>query len=199
MKRKPKPRCPICKRLAKPHPTCEMDPACVNGLLECSRCNSIFSRYAATAAEETSAASTPGDDAVSRVPNLPVLLAGLSAGTWVVLNPSMSRVLASGRTLAAAMRKAKISPVTSTRAVGNLPVTLQVPWKPSMISSTGWTRACARVRGIYWCWDDRDDTTPFPCFLLSGRLPPVPWRSAQPIWRGEPPQPPPTAKKVAKQ
>ena len=65
-----------------------------------------------------------------------------------------------------------------------------------------WTRARARVRGLYWCWDDFSttayNTMPFPCFLLANRPPPVLWRSTQPIWRGEPPQPPPAPRKAAK-
>jgi hypothetical protein len=58
---------------------------------------------------------------------LDVLLAGQPVGTWVVLDPGMSKILGAARTPEAAMRKAHVMPVTSTRAVGERPVMLQVP------------------------------------------------------------------------
>jgi hypothetical protein len=66
-------------------------------------------------------------------PKLDVLLAGQPVGTWVVLDPGMSKILGAARTPEAAMRKAHITPVTSTRAVGERPVMLQVP-DPSTVS-----------------------------------------------------------------
>jgi hypothetical protein len=64
-------------------------------------------------------------------PALDALLAGLAAGTWVVLDPDMSRILSKGSTPEEAIEKAHISPPTSDKAVGERPVMLQVP-DPSM-------------------------------------------------------------------
>ena len=68
----------------------------------------------------------------SAKPNLSHLLEGRPAGTWVVLNPQMSKVLGAARTPEEAMRKAQVQPVTSTRTPGRRPVVLQVP-DPSMV------------------------------------------------------------------
>ena len=65
-------------------------------------------------------------------PNLPALLEGRPPGTWVVLNPEMSRVLWAARTPEAAIRKARVKPVTSTGRRSRRPVVLQVP-DPSMV------------------------------------------------------------------
>lgn len=62
---------------------------------------------------------------------LDVLLAGFPVGTWVVLNPNMSRILGSARTPEGAMRKAHVAPTASGRAMGKRPVMMQVP-DPSM-------------------------------------------------------------------
>jgi len=64
-------------------------------------------------------------------PNLSALLEGRPAGSWVVLNPQMSRVIGAARTPEEAIRKAHVKPVTSTR-LGRRPVVLQVP-DPSMV------------------------------------------------------------------
>ena len=64
-------------------------------------------------------------------PALDALLAGLSVGTWVVLDPGMSKVLSAATTPEEAIEKAHIPPPTSDRAVGERPVMLQVP-DPSM-------------------------------------------------------------------
>lgn len=64
-------------------------------------------------------------------PALEALLAGLTVGTWVVLDPGMSRVLSAATTPEEAIEKANIAPSTSDRAVGERPVMLQVP-DPSM-------------------------------------------------------------------
>jgi len=58
---------------------------------------------------------------------LDALLAGYAVGTWVVLDPGMSKVLGSAPTPAGAMRKAHIPPDSSGRTVGKRPVMLQVP------------------------------------------------------------------------
>lgn len=65
----------------------------------------------------------------SAKPNLSALLEGRPAGSWVVLNPQMSKVLGAARTPEAAIRKAHVKPVTR---VGRRPVVLQVP-DPSMV------------------------------------------------------------------
>lgn len=62
-----------------------------------------------------------------KAPRLDKLLAGYPAGTWVVLNPRMSKVMGSARTPDAAMRKARVAPVASSRAVGKRPVLFQIP------------------------------------------------------------------------
>jgi hypothetical protein len=67
----------------------------------------------------------------SAKPNLSALLEGRPAGTWVVLNPQMSKVLGAARTPEGAIRKAHVKPATSPR-VGRRPVVLQVP-DPSMV------------------------------------------------------------------
>lgn len=64
-------------------------------------------------------------------PALDALLAGFTVGTWVVLDPGMSRVLSAAATPEEAIEKAHISPSTSDKAVGERPVMLQVP-DPSM-------------------------------------------------------------------
>jgi hypothetical protein len=64
-------------------------------------------------------------------PALDALLAGHKVGTWVVLDPSMSRVLGAGRTPATAMRRAQVAPIAKNPAAKR-PVMLQVP-DPSMI------------------------------------------------------------------
>jgi len=68
----------------------------------------------------------------STKPNLSALLEGRPVGTWVVLNPQMSKVLGAARTPEEAIRKAHIKSVTSTRTIGRRPVVLQVP-DPSMV------------------------------------------------------------------
>ena len=65
-------------------------------------------------------------------PNLSALLEGRPPGTWVVLNSEMSKVLGAARTPEAAIRKAHVKPVTSSRTVGSRPVVLQVP-DPSLV------------------------------------------------------------------
>ena len=65
-------------------------------------------------------------------PNLSALLEGRPAGSWVVLNPQMSKVLGAARTPEEAIRKAHVKPVTSTRTVDRRPIVLQVP-DPSMV------------------------------------------------------------------
>ncbi len=62
-----------------------------------------------------------------RTENLAELLAGHEAGTWVVLDPGMSRVLSSAPTPEEAIARAHISPPTSDKAVGERPVMVQVP------------------------------------------------------------------------
>ncbi len=64
-------------------------------------------------------------------PALDALLVGLSVGTWVVLDPGMSKVLSVATTPEEAIEEAQISPPTSDKAVGERPVMLQVP-DPSM-------------------------------------------------------------------
>jgi len=68
----------------------------------------------------------------SAKPNLSTLLEGRPAGTWVVLNPEMSKVLGAARTPEAAIRKARVKPVSSTGTGNRRPVVLQVP-DPSMV------------------------------------------------------------------
>ena len=68
----------------------------------------------------------------SAKPNLSALLEGRPAGTWVVLNPQMSKVLGAARTPEAAIRKAHVKPVTSMGMGSRRPVVLQVP-DPSMV------------------------------------------------------------------
>ena len=58
---------------------------------------------------------------------LDALLAGYPVGSWVVLDPGMSKILGSARTPAGAMRKAHILPTASGRSKGKRPVMLQVP------------------------------------------------------------------------
>jgi hypothetical protein len=58
---------------------------------------------------------------------LDTLLAGLAAGTWVVLDPSMSRILGTARTAEGAMRKAHLPPGTAGRSGSKRPVILQIP------------------------------------------------------------------------
>ena len=60
------------------------------------------------------------------------LLAGHRPGTWVILDPSMSRILSAAATPEEAIEMAHISPPSSERAVGERPVMLQVP-DPSMV------------------------------------------------------------------
>ena len=68
----------------------------------------------------------------SAKPNLSALLEGRPAGSWVVLNPQMSKVLGAARTPEEAIRKAHVKPVTSPRTAARRPVVLQVP-DPSMV------------------------------------------------------------------
>ena len=63
---------------------------------------------------------------------LDALLAGFPVGTWVVLNPNMSRILGSARTPEGAMRKAHVAPTVSGSTTGKRPVMFQVP-DPSMV------------------------------------------------------------------
>jgi hypothetical protein len=68
---------------------------------------------------------------VAKRARLGALLAPHKVGTWVVLDPSMSRVLGVGRTPESAMKKAHVAPVTRD-ANTKRPVMLQVP-DPSMV------------------------------------------------------------------
>jgi len=58
---------------------------------------------------------------------LDALLAGYRVGTWVVLDPGMSKILGSARTPAGAMRNAHIAPTAHGSTAGKRPVMLQVP------------------------------------------------------------------------
>ena len=68
----------------------------------------------------------------STKPNLSALLEGRPAGTWVVLNSQMSKVLGAARTPEEAIRKAHVKPAISTGTSSRRPVVLQVP-DPSMV------------------------------------------------------------------
>jgi hypothetical protein len=66
-----------------------------------------------------------------QVTNLSKILASQKPGTWIILNPRMTKLLDAGRTPEAAMKRAKISPVMSPvmkneRVVGKRPVIMQV-------------------------------------------------------------------------
>ena len=63
---------------------------------------------------------------------LDALLTSQPVGTWVVLDPEMSKILGAARTPEEAIRRAHLPPVASDRAVGKRPVMIQVP-DPSMI------------------------------------------------------------------
>jgi hypothetical protein len=68
---------------------------------------------------------------VAKRATLGALLAPHKVGTWVVLDPSMSRVLGAGRTPETAMKRAHVAPITRD-ANAKRPVMLQVP-DPSMV------------------------------------------------------------------
>jgi hypothetical protein len=65
-------------------------------------------------------------------PTLSALLAGQPIGTWVVLDPDMSRVLSAAPTVEEAIRQARIEPTAFDQAMGERPVMIQVP-DPSMV------------------------------------------------------------------
>jgi hypothetical protein len=65
-------------------------------------------------------------------PSLSTLLAGQRAGTWVVLDADMSKILSVASTPEEAIERANIEPATSDKAVGERPVMIQVP-DPSMV------------------------------------------------------------------
>lgn len=65
-------------------------------------------------------------------PKLANLLARQRVGTWVVLDPGMSRILGAGKTPEGAMRRAQVKPSQANRPAGSRPVMLQVP-DPSMV------------------------------------------------------------------
>ena len=58
-------------------------------------------------------------------------MAGQPVGTWVVLDPAMSKILGAAKTPEAAMRKANISPAAAGRTGSKRPVMMRVP-DPSM-------------------------------------------------------------------
>jgi hypothetical protein len=62
----------------------------------------------------------------TRKPKLEALLAGQTPGTWLILNPRMSKVLGAGKTPKAAMRKAHIPIGMSGGPDRKRPVILQV-------------------------------------------------------------------------
>lgn len=62
---------------------------------------------------------------VPAAPRLDLLLEGIKPMSWVILDPEMTRVIASAKTPEAAIKKAKIGPVTDPDAPR--PVMLQVP------------------------------------------------------------------------
>jgi hypothetical protein len=65
-------------------------------------------------------------------PALSALLAGQPAGTWVVLDPDMSRILGAALTIEEAISQAHIEPTAFDQAIGERPVMIQVP-DPSMV------------------------------------------------------------------
>jgi hypothetical protein len=60
-------------------------------------------------------------------PKLDELLATQPVGTWVVLDPGMSKILGAAKTPEAAMRKAHIPSGMSGRPGNRRPVMIQVP------------------------------------------------------------------------
>jgi hypothetical protein len=58
---------------------------------------------------------------------LEVLLAGQPVGTWVILDPGMSKVLGAAKTPEAAMRKARLAPGLSGGPGSKRPVMMQIP------------------------------------------------------------------------
>jgi hypothetical protein len=59
-------------------------------------------------------------------PALDALLAGLTAGTWVILDPGMSKILAAADTLEKAMQQAAITPGLTGGPDPKRPVVFQV-------------------------------------------------------------------------
>ena len=59
-------------------------------------------------------------------PALEALLARHKVGTWVVLDPSMSKILGAGRTPESAMKQAQVPPVAKNPSAKR-PVMFQVP------------------------------------------------------------------------
>jgi hypothetical protein len=59
-------------------------------------------------------------------PKLDAVLAGHPAGTWVILDPTMSKVLAAAETLEKAMQEAAITPGLTDGPDQKRPVVLQV-------------------------------------------------------------------------
>jgi hypothetical protein len=75
-------------------------------------------------------ANYPGADmeAGKITPTLDALLAGQPAGTWVVLDPDLSRILSAAKTAEEAIRlAAQIRPPALGEATGERPVMIQVP------------------------------------------------------------------------
>jgi hypothetical protein len=62
-----------------------------------------------------------------RNPALEVLLAGRPAGAWVALDPQLSRVLGSGRTIEEALREVRSATNSFVLTLGQPPVILQIP------------------------------------------------------------------------
>ncbi|HVV53292.1 MAG TPA: hypothetical protein VHO06_26785 [Polyangia bacterium] len=60
-------------------------------------------------------------------PALGAVLEGQPAGVWVVLDPDMTRILASANTPEEALRNAHLESTEFDRLVGERPVVLQVP------------------------------------------------------------------------
>ena len=58
---------------------------------------------------------------------LDVLLADQPVGTWVVLDPGMSRILSAAKTADEAIRLAQIKPSAFGEATGERPIMIQVP------------------------------------------------------------------------
>ena len=59
-------------------------------------------------------------------PALDALLAGLTVGTWVVLDPGMSKVLGAAATLKQAMQQAEVPPGLTGGPDPKRPVILQI-------------------------------------------------------------------------